>query len=709
MNWQEAVAEIKRRGTEWLTRDKSGKGYVCPICGSGSGRNGTGITTKDGEHFTCWAGCFTNASILDIIAIHKGIDIKNFPAVLRAACGEFGIDFDGLTNDMHTGGKDYEERRAAQAKAAKEKQERAAAERAAFVEKKLPEIKERALRDIAPALDYLKSRGISEETARRHEIGFLKPFVVKGNYQWMAGGVLFFHDDTFEARNMDSNAEKGKRYCRPAGQPPRMWNFAAIEKAAIDGDADARPVFVVEGIMDALSVEEAGGVAVALNSTANAAMFAEELARRDVDKLPPVILSLDNDESGETATKKLADALTNKGIFFLQANLCDVGGEEAKPKDANEALQRNRGQFIANVKQAAQKAVATFDEWRNKDREEYENESLFVQVSDFLYAIDKKRERWSTGFTWLDAKLRGGLYPGLFLLGAPTGVGKTAFALQMTAQIAAAGGDALYFSLEISREELMARELSRHSYLEAMKRDGENNAAMGHLEIMDGGIPTTGSKFELLHRAYVAISEYALRIHTITGVGDVTCWDVRAAVQRHIKLTGKKPAVVVDYLQIIQSTGEKKGIKENIDYNVLELKRISRDLDLPVLAISAFNRTSAAQTNPTLAAFRESSSLEYTCDSALILKPDYTDALKKQGLTDKEINSLVTEGTSQEAQSNRFRLKEIGKERRRAAENGQCVPVMLEILKGRSTGEAELPLDFFPKFGLYRERAMQVQ
>ena len=57
-----------------LQRDRNGKGYICPICGSGSGKNGTGITTKDGVHFTCWTGCFTHADIFDIVG--KEYDLK---------------------------------------------------------------------------------------------------------------------------------------------------------------------------------------------------------------------------------------------------------------------------------------------------------------------------------------------------------------------------------------------------------------------------------------------------------------------------------------------------------------------------------------------------------------------------------------------------------------------------------------------------------
>ena len=67
MTREDAKQSIIRNAGSYLTRDNSKKGYICPICGSGSGKKGTGITTKDKIHFTCWAGCFTNSDIIDII------------------------------------------------------------------------------------------------------------------------------------------------------------------------------------------------------------------------------------------------------------------------------------------------------------------------------------------------------------------------------------------------------------------------------------------------------------------------------------------------------------------------------------------------------------------------------------------------------------------------------------------------------------------
>jgi replicative DNA helicase len=78
MTREEAINYIRRNATTLLIPDKSKRGYICPICASGSGKNGTGITTKDKVHFTCWSGCFTSADIFDIIALQYGIDKSDF-------------------------------------------------------------------------------------------------------------------------------------------------------------------------------------------------------------------------------------------------------------------------------------------------------------------------------------------------------------------------------------------------------------------------------------------------------------------------------------------------------------------------------------------------------------------------------------------------------------------------------------------------------
>ncbi|MBR0076115.1 MAG: hypothetical protein IJP96_10205, partial [Synergistaceae bacterium] len=88
---QEAEQRIRERATEYFTRDKSGKGYVCPLCGSGSGEKGTGITENPQSRgrFTCWTGCFKNADIFEIIGLQ--FHLTSFNEQFDKACEIFGI------------------------------------------------------------------------------------------------------------------------------------------------------------------------------------------------------------------------------------------------------------------------------------------------------------------------------------------------------------------------------------------------------------------------------------------------------------------------------------------------------------------------------------------------------------------------------------------------------------------------------------------
>jgi hypothetical protein len=96
MTREQALAHINANPARYLRLqpDGSGKGYICPVCGSGSGQHGTGITVQprtQPPHLTCWAGCFTSKTAVDIIALKQGRDASrmsksDFDAVFQE-CG----------------------------------------------------------------------------------------------------------------------------------------------------------------------------------------------------------------------------------------------------------------------------------------------------------------------------------------------------------------------------------------------------------------------------------------------------------------------------------------------------------------------------------------------------------------------------------------------------------------------------------------------
>ena len=84
-------------------------------------------------------------------------------------------------------------------------------------------------------------------------------------------------------------------------------------------------------------------------------------------------------------------------------------------------------------------------------------------------------------------------------------------------------------------------------------------------------------------------------------------------VEEHISCTGRKPVVIIDYLQILAPHNERSTDKQNTDHAVLQLKRLSRDFKLPVIAISSFNRENYVS-RVSMQAFKESGAIEYSTD-----------------------------------------------------------------------------------------------
>ena len=76
MTNEEKKREVYFRFKAELQPDRHKKGYICPVCGNGSGSDGDGITEnrRSPWHYTCWRGCFTNADAFEIIALQKGLD-----------------------------------------------------------------------------------------------------------------------------------------------------------------------------------------------------------------------------------------------------------------------------------------------------------------------------------------------------------------------------------------------------------------------------------------------------------------------------------------------------------------------------------------------------------------------------------------------------------------------------------------------------------
>ena len=129
----------------------------------------------------------------------------------------------------------------------------------------------------------------------------------------------------------------------------------------------------------------------------------------------PLIIALDNDEAGDKAAQELAEGLQEINIPFYRLN---PYGEH---KDANEALQADREAFRAAIEEAEH----IEDEAKEAEREAYLNQRSTPFTELYKRIADSVNTPFiSTGFKKLDEVLDGGLYEGLYIVGAISSLGK---------------------------------------------------------------------------------------------------------------------------------------------------------------------------------------------------------------------------------------------------------------------------------------------
>lgn len=187
--------------------------------------------------------------------------------------------------------------------------------------------------------DYLTKRGISLATAQRYQIGYdiEKRCIVipMGSYG-------------YSLRNTDSTSPQ--RYLNASGISLAPFNLSAI------WNSDGKPVFIVEGQIDALSVIEAGGQAIATGGTTHLKQLLAAVRAKPVDV--PLVVAFDNDDKPNVQEKtqeqqaKLISELIKLGAFVFNAQLVPV-----KYKDANDYLLADRQGLAESIRTISASAL----------------------------------------------------------------------------------------------------------------------------------------------------------------------------------------------------------------------------------------------------------------------------------------------------------------------------------------------------------------
>lgn len=561
-------------------RDK----WICPLCGSGTGPNRTGaFEWKEGsEHWHCFK-CGKRGDLFDLIGAKE--NISGYLDRVAFAKQRFGSS-----------------------PAPAQKPKAKPAVKAKNPGKILQDINE--WKSHAGETDYFQMRGFTPEDVQRFGLGYdpKKESIIIPYGE----GIAYY-----QGRFVDA-AKHGRRHDFPraedAGAEP-IFNAAALK--------GSEPCYICEGPIDALSIMAAGGSAIALGGTNGVKGESNKPSRletclKETRPSCPLIPCMDNDKAGKEATEKAKEILERLGLPYCVAELPYKDQE----KDPNDILVRDRAELAEAVRNISEKIVRAVAEAKAEERRSIRASG---RLERFLQKVTQQTESpvIPTGWGKLDRLLDGGIYPECWIIGAVPSLGKTTFALQMADRIAKSGREVIFFSMEMSAEDLIARSLSRITF------EINPKLAKRTREISAGWKWAGYSQAErdLINQAVDVYSEYADNIIFIEGSKDTTVQRIRDIVQEH--KTENLGAVFLDYIQIVTPEDPRLSDTKHIENVVSELKRISRDFETAVIAISAFNRENY-NAGATMTAFRDSSSIEYGADVLLTMLPEGAQRGKKE-------------------------------------------------------------------------------
>ena len=333
-----------------LQKSKGGL-YCCPACGSGTtgSRNSDGALSLDGALWKCFS-CGAGGSVIDLIMVTEG---KGTTEAVKRTRELYDRDYDPNPKPAKASGK-------APVKASKPQPPQnipaatPATEETDGIKRDFRNYYKRCQKNIYQT-DYTRKRGLNDESIARFNLGY--------DPDWISPTAAYKRKQENKARE-----KAGEKPLPPLSPSPRLiipisrHNYLARDTRPDDELTDGQKkfkkakegreapffnrraienplcFFIVEGELDAISIEQAGGSCLALGSTARAKACGDELKKLDAMTTGTVIIALDNDEPGQKATEAIAEACEMAGLDYVKENA------SGQYKDPNEFLVKGRAE-----------------------------------------------------------------------------------------------------------------------------------------------------------------------------------------------------------------------------------------------------------------------------------------------------------------------------------------------------------------------------
>lgn len=572
--------------------------YYCPFCETNKGGNHTGALKMYPNHrVQCYSGnCFGDKGTDTLGALRILWNCNETEAMCRA----------GYTIDSDPGQVLAATRNLETAKPA-------AVDHTTYYQEC-----HRALLNSAEGLKYLHDRGITDDSINRHNLGYdgawrhpsspnsvpTKRIIIPRSPESYVARLCVDPRNEYEAARKKQTTKQSV-----------LFNSDAIK--------NADSVIVCEGELDAISLEQAGAEhVIGLGSIINTDRFLN-LAITNPNAC--YLIALDNDADkedgsnpGHTAQDDLIKKMKDAGLHVYGATERFYNGY----KDANEAYLKSPQYLHDQIMVFTQKALEVSQAVQEARKEQESACTGAEMLADFYYRVTETcdYEEVPTGIKEVDEALEGGFTrKTLVMLGAAPAMGKTTLAQAILENMAMQGHDVLYINLEMERDHLLAKSISRLCWKTSSVDISSKRILQAYKMKND---PSLWNPF------LCAINQYhdSIAPHFIynpdslmgtTGIKHDIDSILRSAREETVRLKAlgrNAPIICIDYLQLIATTGDSiEGLKQAID----ALKMFAIENNTIIIVITANNRASNNTGITTLESGRDTSAIEYSGDYVL--------------------------------------------------------------------------------------------
>lgn len=298
-----------------------------------------------------------------------------------------------------------------------------------------------------------------------------------------------------------------------------------------------------------------------------------------------------------TYAELVATKAVRRRLIKASADISELGFDE--DTTTQELLERAEAELFSVSDQSLRQDLVSL-------------ESILTESFDRMEELHRNKGQLRgirTGYRDLDNMTAGLQRSDLIILAARPAMGKTTLVTNLAYNVATiAKQPVLFFSLEMSKEQLVDRMLADASGVDSW------NIRTGNLSDED---------FSKLSEAMGEMAEAPIYIDDTPGLS-VLEMRTKARRKHHEAPLG---LIIVDYLQLMQSTGNHNGNRvQEVSEISRGLKLIARELNVPLIALSQLSRSVESRTPPIpqLADLRESGSIEQDADIvSFIYRPGY--------------------------------------------------------------------------------------